>query len=165
MTRFLPLTLLAAAACTPPGAWRPGDPPLTFSVDSDETAELIERGCARWAMTGLECKVVDDGATVDVRRAELAGQDRGMSKVRPCGFLWTDLEFTIRFDPETYGLLETDVQRAAGMAAHEIGHILGIWDHLHEPALMDPKHPNDGIPDVWTVTPADLRSLPWAEGL
>jgi hypothetical protein len=166
MTRFLPLTLLAASACAAPGAWQPGDPPLRFGVDSPETAELVERGCALWSMTGLECEAVPSGeGDVDVRRSDLDGTSRGWSEVRPCGFLWTDVEFTIRFDPETYGLLETDVARATGMAAHEVGHILVIWGHLDVPSLMDPKHPHDAIPDVWTVTPADLRALPWAEGL
>jgi hypothetical protein len=166
MTRLLPLLLLSAIACVTP-AWEPGDPPLTFTVDSDRTGELVLMGCALWADAGigLECELVAQGGDVGVTRAEL-GDHGAYSKTKPCGFLWTDRSYNMRIDPFTYALMDADVldplraeaarDRATAIVAHEIGHLMGIWDHLDGPALMDESGSTD------RVTPADIRALPWA---
>jgi hypothetical protein len=169
VTRLLPLLCLSTIACVVP-AWKPGDPPLTFTVDSDRTGELVLMGCALWADAGigLECRLVAQGGAVDAYRAEL-GDHGAYSTTEPCGFLWTDRSYSMRIDPFTYALMDADVldpanaeralDRAAAIAAHEIGHLMGIWGHLDGPALMDESGSTD------RVTPADVRALPWAEEL
>jgi predicted Zn-dependent protease len=175
VTRTILLAIaLLAAACTVPPAWEPGDPPLTFSVDSDRTAELVLMGCAPWAeAVGLECAIAarGDGASVvvDAYQAELDHYGdgvRGYSRTRPCGFLWTDRSYMMVLDVATYALMDGDLHdpenaeamldKAAAISAHEIGHLLGIWDHVEGPALMDIQV------SAYYVTPRDLDALPWA---
>jgi len=130
------LIALAIAACEAPPAWRPGDDPLVYWAPDDRAGELFAQGCAAWGPSvGLACTVTDDwrDATVEII-VEPGDMIDGAAAART----WTRVEA----DGNAYftAFAETRLDDANGpaIAAHEVGHLLGLWEHLDDPgALMD----------------------------
>jgi len=123
------LLACALVACTPPPAWLPGDPPLQIWADTDATWAAIAGGCEAWSMTGLTCeRALDpDDAAITARTAELGGDDNGEAGFRPQtgDHLVPEWSVYIRLDPGVVGTPDGPV-----IAAHEVGHVLGIWEHV-----------------------------------
>jgi hypothetical protein len=162
-------TLLVA--CTPPPAWLPGDPPLAILADTDATWEAIAGGCERWSMTGLTCERVwhGDDATIIAKSRKLepfsdGSGANGYSKARPQTGHDFEPEWG-RFIVLDVGILET--LDGPVIAAHEIGHHLGIWEHINYDvapwALM--RGYGTLIGSAAAVSEADLEALEQAWGI
>lgn len=151
MGKLLALAIVAlASACSPPPAWQPGDGPLTFWTLDDVAWSEIERGCSAWEMTGLRCERVEYGRErVQVRIDPAAAYTRTTYRVQSDG---TDLEWG-------YFVVLHEIDSGA-KAAHEIGHLLGLWEHLDEgPAVMT-SSPTSGEP---TTADLDALALAWGD--
>lgn len=160
--------LALTGACTPAPAWMPGDPPLEIWAPDGAVWAQMERGCAAWApAVGLKCvRAADREAAfvtasigdpeVGVRAATEATPDVG-------GWSLWELEYHVKFRGAEY--LEADV---AFVAAHEVGHVIGVWHHLDEPGCLMSGGFNgigsatptaadvDRLLEVWGMTEAEL---------
>lgn len=157
------LAISLLAACDPPPAWRPGDPPLKVWAPEPAVWAAAQRACAAWSMTGLTCvrEPRADDADVMVEAGELDDLARTYSDRDP---VYWRFSIVIRRDQMT-------APRIDGIVTHEFGHLLGFWpgaDGLDETghlpwgtyAIMEPG----GGPDAM-VTSIDLDHLAiiWGE--
>jgi hypothetical protein len=162
MRYLLPLAIaVLAAACDPTEptpVWMPGSPPLAIWAETDQLWDAVDAGCARWRAAELRCRRV--AAREDAQLEVAIGDAEGGSAITRYhygshGWEWsTVMEATTLADPEN----------GAMVAAHEIGHTLGIIDHLPPGHLMSVSASSP------TPTTADLEALadvwgesPWAE--
>jgi hypothetical protein len=160
MRYLLPLVIaVLAAACEPAPVWIPSDPPLTIWAETDELWTAVEDGCGRWEMTGLECRRV--ASRSDALLPVTIGDAEGGYAITRYHFnLGGGWDWATVFEPWTLD----DPERSAEVAAHELGHTLGILDHLERGTLMFTS-PGQPVP-----TDVDLEALadawgeaPWLE--
>ena len=143
--------VVALGACEPGPVWMPGDEPLAMYVPDDRAWEAMAVGCEAWAMTGLTCRRASYREDVAVR-VRIGATDRpwvavGQTEWRP----ETARDMSVR-----WGFFVTlTPELKPHVAPHEIGHLLGIWDHLKEPGtLMSADSISGPVP-----TTADLDAL------
>lgn len=168
LARLIQAVLLACAmvACTPAPAWMPDDPPLEIWAPDDAVWAAMERGCAAWGpAVGLECARATDRevAIVTAALGEPVVGDRASTVARP-DFGGTEVweqEYHVTFrGPE---FLEPEY---SFVAAHEVGHVIGVWHHLPESGhLMSWDSIASAVPtaadvdallEVWGMTEAEL---------
>lgn len=150
---------LAFSACTAPPGWEPGNQPMHVWAATDEAWELAQVACDRWAMTGLTCVREADRDQADlawrIGHPSCAGEGCGALTTRDQGILGG-------WQYHTAILEGRPLEETRQTAAHEMGHVLGIWDHLHEGGvLMNPAAESpvptsadlDALADVWGVAP------------
>jgi hypothetical protein len=157
MRYLLPIVIaVLAAACEPAPVWMPGDPPLAIWAETEQLWVAIDRGCWRWDMTGLRCRRASSAseAGLVVRTGDAEG---GHAITRYRLTMSGSWEWEVVFAPETLksNYLSDEV------AAHELGHVLGILDHLERGNLMfaSPGQPEptdadlEALADVWGEAP------------
>jgi hypothetical protein len=160
MRYLLPIAIaLLAAACDftePTPVWMPGQPPLAIWAATDQLWAAVDAGCARWRAAELRCRRVADrdNAQLEVEIEDIDAAGKADYRYSSTGWVWA-----ISIDPNTM-----ITPNAADVAAHELGHTLGIIDHLPPGNLMAA---NVGQP---TPTTADYDALaaawgeaPWLE--
>jgi hypothetical protein len=139
----------------PPPAWAPGDAPMQLHVKDDDLWLVMEEACVSWAVVGLECERVAQDCDDAIVVSWASERWWGPTGKAYAGFEWNTSawgwDITIDFLREF-----RDTERMPYLAAHEIGHVLGIWDHVDDPgALMF------GTPIVTTPQEIDLAALPY----
>lgn len=156
--------VLSLVACQPPPAWEPGDDPLTYWCPDDETCLWFYFGAVVWRDAGLVTKRVEhlDDATIQVYIDQ--GEQGPSVRTSPTAGCLSDpvaWDYKIFIGQEAESMFyESDpaiVERAAALIAHDIGHVIGIWDDLPDGsgALME-RNVGSSFP-----TEADLEALGW----
>jgi hypothetical protein len=138
LTKGMTLIVIAlACACEPGPAWVPGDPPLTFWCPDDETCLWFKQGSRLWEPAGLTVKQVDDRwrASIEVFIDQYPiGPEVVARPHLGCSEDPIAWDYRIFIHPEIENLFyESDphlVDLARAHVGHQIGHVLGIWDHL-----------------------------------
>jgi hypothetical protein len=159
MRWFLTMLVLSLlGACRSP-AWTPGDEPLAIYAPDDRSWAAVEEGCARWAVSTLVCRrtAYRGESAVHVSIDSIADADATTNWFQsPTGD-----EFRMTLDSWLWTPDAGDDYRY-WVAAHEVGHLLGVWDHTEEPNTLmfhfaDAPGPTtvdlDALADVWGEAP------------
>lgn len=130
---------LPCTACGPdPVPYEPYDEPaFTLSVWVDTTKPLLDRddtlaGCSKWLAKGIVCRIVESRAEADVAV---------FTDDKPCikdedghytlAMAWSDGH--IVFYSACYGKPgDYDRHKFRTVLTHEIGHEVGVWEHVPE---------------------------------
>jgi predicted Zn-dependent protease len=157
LKNILIVATLALVACEPPPAWEPGDSAMTVWASSDGVWLAVKEGCDAWAMTTLTCVRVTDrsAATVEATMEDARGTAAADTSYHLEGVSSWDYDIRITVETMYAGAKEPAYLRT--VMAHEVGHLLGIWEHLEDgPVLMSA---GVGAPEPTT---ADIDALPFS---
>lgn len=181
---FLSLSLLASA-CSGPARYARTDPPafaLAVWTDADRLPNRQDalKACAEWTAKGVVCSLTDDGRRADIRvRATPSTCVPGPDGLIVLALAYPGGLIEVRTDClKDGGVL--DAKKFRAVLTHEIGHQIGIWDHVQVqcdgkepkhcngapvcgPAVMNPTVDRDVDYVTETDGPAfDLRKRAWS---
>ena len=142
---------LVLAACEPPPAWMPGDPPLALYVPDDGAWAAMAEACEIWSMTGLVCRRASYEDDVAVRVA-IAAPENPAAAGQTTWRVETARDMSLRWSYHV--TLRPDFREYPSTAPHELGHLLGLWDHLEEEGTLMHRNSHSDVP-----TDADLDAL------
>lgn len=156
---ILAFFVISLAACFPPPAWEPGQSWLRVYAPDDLAWSMFEDGGALWERTGLEIQRVTSpkGADVEVYIEDI-GAANAEVEYRPGFGGW---EYVVNIHPRNAARMfsgdDKEVAYAIATVGHEVGHLLGIWEHLPvgSGALMAPSC--ESLVPTW----ADYTALPF----
>lgn len=157
------VALVLAAGCQPPAAWMPGDAPLAMYVPDDDVWAVMAHACEVWAMTGLTCRRApydeDVAVRVDVGPPDRPEKATGQTRWR----VETDRDLSLRW--AYHVTLRPDYPDHRPTAPHEVGHLLGLWDHLPEEGTLMYRNSQSDVPtDVDLAALAEVWGVaPWEE--
>lgn len=155
------LVLASLSACRAP-AWMPGDEPLAIYAPDDRAWKAVEEGCKRWEVATLECRRTQYSGEAAVH-ARIGRAPDGADATTDWFQSPSGDEFRVLLDAWMFDSDADDYRDYRNMvAAHEVGHLLGVWEHTDEPGTMmfhtaDAPWPTDidleALAGVWGEAP------------
>lgn len=180
INRIVPILAVLALSCAGPARYTP-DPdqkekpiPLLIWIDGDAkiSHEDTLRACEEWKIKGIQCYVVENKLKSHI---QIYSQDKKCPPTKTGGSTlataWRGGK--IIFNMKCFGAIgKPNRHKFRAVMVHEIGHHLGIWNHVPEECDDDSegevkKHPNGKLvcgeavmnpyyeKDVYFITPAD----------